>query len=92
MAKLIAEGNVIMGNIPRTTDTAILGPIEAAASEWGSRARDYLDAYDPGLSALFLDESYGPVQFGSQYADRDRIRNWLQRRLSKLTEIARSAA
>ena len=91
IAKLIAEGNEIMRDLPQTMDAAILNPIEAAAEKWGTRARDFLDAYELGLSAQFLDESDGRAHFGSQFEQRDRIRNWPERRLSKLAEIVRSA-
>jgi hypothetical protein len=91
LAEFIASGNGLMARLgPLKDETDLLALIETDASQWATDVRDFLDRDAQGSSALFLDESYGPTQYGSQFARRDNIRNWLQRRLSKLGEIARS--
>lgn len=64
--------------------------VEADAEGWGRKTHDLIGAaYGDGEAALFLDSS-GYVFYGDG-SDKSRIRNWIDGRMRRITELLRRA-
>ncbi len=85
--RYLADGRRLIEEVAALTNqTERITDLERRAAAWGQAVADELDRERPGWRSVFLDDS-GSIQFASQYGDRDRVRNWLERRLVRLREL-----
>lgn len=89
LAGYVRDGNALMAETSAlTNELKELASVEERALAWVKNVHAELDRHRPGWGDLFLDDTYG-VQYMSQYGERDKLRNWLQRRLTKLGDLVR---
>jgi hypothetical protein len=90
LAEHVRTGNQLLVEVSRLKDEADpLADADRRAVEWANRVIADLNKNRSGWAELFKDETYG-MQAVSQFAKRDRILNWLVRRLAKLGELIRT--
>lgn len=85
----LGAGNTLISEVVTLTDQADrLADVEKRAVAWASVVLNDLEKHRPGWGELFKDDTFG-AQYMSQYSERDKIRNWLERRLAKLGDLVR---
>ncbi len=85
----LRAGNALVSEVVTLTDQAErLADVKKRAGAWARVVLNDLEKHRPGWGDLFNDDTFG-AQYMSQYGERDKIRNWLERRLAKLGDLVR---